>query len=430
MSKKEMSIGERYQYLRVMKKRYKKANRPGKTELLDEAMEVTRYSRKHLIHLLNGGLERKKRKGGRGREYGADVDDALRVIYEAWDHICAERLTPNLVWMAEHLAAHGEMVVDEGLLGQLGRISVSTVERRLRKLRQDEPTLPRRPPRREKAVLRGIPMGRLAWDTPEPGYMEADLVHHCGSSTRDVYMITLQLIDVKTGWSERRALLGRGRAVMTDAFAAVLSRLPFEVHVIHPDNDSAFFNAHLLHFWQERVPGVRLTRSRPYQKNDNPRVEQKNRTLVRDVLGDARMDTVAHVAATNHLYDLMWVYYNLFQPVMHLSEKRVIYQDGQPVSVARRHDTARTPFDRLCATDAILPQHRQRLEDLRAQTNPCQLRREIWQAVAEIAALPGAVEGEPEDVYETLSHSLVFENLVDDPLDLGFHRTAIQKRGR
>jgi hypothetical protein len=273
-------------------------------------------------------------------------------------------------------------------------------------------------------------MERLAWDTEVPGHMEADLVHHCGPSTQGTYECTLQLIDVKTGWSERRAILGRGQVVMEDAFEAILGRLPFEVHVIHPDNDAAFFNNHLLRFWGDRVPGVRLSRSRPYHKNDNPRVEQKNRTLVRAYLGDVRMDTVAHVLATNHLYDLMWVYYNLFQPVMHLKEKKVIQNAGRPPSVVRRHDTARTPFDRLCQTDAILPEHRRQLEALRARTNPRQLRREIWAAVEAITALPSATSAHRENVYDTLAHSLVFENMVDDGLDFGFHRTPVSRRRR
>lgn len=423
-----MSKSARLEYLRTMKERYQKADRRGKTALLTEMMAVTGYSRKHLIYLLKGELQRRRRRRERGRKYGAKVDDALRVMYEVWDGICAERLTPNLVWMAERLAAHGEMRVDEELLRELGEISISTVERRLRKLRQDEPRLPRRRPRREKAILRDVPMVRLAWDTVTPGYLEADLVHHSGPSTRDVYMCTLQLIDVKTGWSERRALLGRGQLVMEDAFEAILGRLPFEVHVIHPDNDVAFFNHLLLRFWKERVPGVKLTRSRPYQKNDNPRVEQKNRTLVRDYLGDGRMDTVAHVLATNQLYDLMWVYYNLFQPVMHLAEKQVIRHEGRPPTIVRRHDTARTPFDRLCETDAILPEHKELLEALRARTNPRRLREAIWEAIDAIAALPAARPGRAEDVYDTLAHSLVFENRVTDPLDFGFNRTPVGAR--
>jgi hypothetical protein len=422
-----MTIDERRKYLRIKKKQYVKAGRKEKGRLLDEMVQVTGYHRKYVIQLMGGSLQRVRRRNERGRTYGADVDHALWVIYEALDYICAERLQPSLVWMAEQLARHGELRVSEELLGQLGRISISTVERRLRRMRQDQPRLPRKPARREKALLRGIPMGRLAWDLEEPGHFEVDLVHHCGVSTRDVYMCTMQWIDVATGWSERRAVLGRSRVVMEDAFRCLLGRLPFEVLTLHPDNDSAFFNYHMLHFWQERVPNVTISRSRPYQKNDNPRVEQKNRTLVRAYLGYERLDTVAHVLAANRLFDRMWVYYNLFQPVMHLKEKQVILREGRAPQVIRRHDVARTPFDRLCETDRILPEHRKQLEALRAATNPRQLREEILQAIDELLALPGATPGQRENVYHTLAHTLTFPNPVADPLDFSFQRTVIQR---
>jgi len=302
----KMAIDERLKYVRLMKPLYLKATRKEKGRLLSDMEAVTGYNRKHLIELLGGDLKRHPRQGGRGRTYGAEVDDALRLIHETLDYICAERLTPNLVWMAEHLAGYGELTVDEALLTQLGRISASTVERHLRRMRQDERRLRRRPPRKEKAILRGIPMLRLDWDIEQPGYFEVDLVYHSGPSAKGHYMYSIQWIDIATGWSERRAVLGRGYLVMQDGFRCILGRLPFPVVCIHPDNDSAFFNHHMLRFWGERVPGVILTRSRPYQKNDNPHVEQKNRTLIRYYLGDLRLDTVAHVLAANRLYDNLW----------------------------------------------------------------------------------------------------------------------------
>lgn len=421
----KMSIDEALKYLRIMKPRYVKASRREKGQLLDEMGAVTGYSRKHLIERLSGDLKRHPRRGGRGRAYGPEVDDALRLIHESLDYICAERMTSNLVWMAEQLAEHGEMTVNEGLLTQLGRISASTVERYLARMRQDEPRLRRRPAGKEKAILRDIPMGRLDWDIEQPGTFEVDLVYHCGPSGKDSYMCSIQWIDIATGWSERRSVLGRGYLVMQDGFRCILGRLPFPVICIHPDNDSAFFNHHMLRFWGEIVPGVRLTRSRPYHKNDNPRVEQKNRTLIRYYLGDHRLDTVAHVLLTNRLYDRLWVYNNFFQPVMHLVGKEVIRQEGQPTRVIRRHDTPRTPFDRLCETDAILPAHREQLEALRDGTNPRQLRQEIYDTVDDILSLPIATPAHRESVLDTLSHSIAFENAAEDPLDFGFRRTEV-----
>ncbi len=422
----KMSIDERRKYLRQMKKRYKKAGRKEKGRLLGEMEAVTEMDRKTLIRLMNGGLARKPRRKQRGRTYGAEVEDAIRVIYPSFDYICAERLTPNLVWMAQHLARHGELEVSQVLLEKLGQVSISTVGRLLGRIRQYEPRLPRKGPRRANRLTRDIPMLRLPWSIQEPGFFEVDLVHHCGPTTAGEYMCTLQMIDVATGWSERIAVLGRSFLVMEAAFLHILARLPFPVLEIHPDNGSEFFNHHMLRFWGEIVKGVRLSRSRPFHKNDNPRVEQKNATLVRAYLGHERLDAVAQVRAANQLYDKMWVYYNLFQPVMHLVEKEVIQQDGQPARVKRRHDQAQTPFDRLCATDAILPEHRHQLEALREQINPRQLRQEIYDIIDYIFSLPGAVPGITEDVRLTLATSSTAHQGGDPLFNFAFHRTLIQ----
>lgn len=427
-AEEKMSIDERRKYLRQMQKRYTKAGRKEKGQLLDEMEAVTELDRKTLIRLMKSNLERKARRKQRGRTYGAEVEDAMRVIYPSYDYICAERLTPNLVWMAQHLARHGELELTEVLLEKLGQVSISTVNRVLGRIRQDEPRLPRKSPRRANRLTRDIPTLRLPWSIQVPGSFEVDLVHHSGPSTAGEYMCTLQLIDVATGWSERRAVLGRSFIVMEGAFRYILARLPFPVVEIHPDNGSEFFNHHMLRFWGEIVQGVKLSRSRPFHKNDNPRVEQKNSTLVRAYLGHERLDSVSQVLATNRLYDQMWIYYNLFQPVMHLVEKEVIQQNGQPAHVKRRHDQARTPFDRLCATDAILPEHRQQLESLRDQTNPRQLRQQIYDAIDEIFSLPGAMPGITEDVRLTLASSSTAPQGGVPPLNFAFNRTQILKR--
>ena len=421
----DMTINERRKYLRTMKKRYVKANRKTKGRLLDEMEAVTGLDRKTLIRLMNGSLRRKRRSAQRGKTYGPQVDDALRIIHESYDYICAERLTPNLVRMARHLAAHGELEAAPVLLDQLGRISISTGERRLSRIRQDQPRLPRPKPKPRSKLLRGIPMRRLPWTILEPGHLETDLVHHCGASASGEYVCTLQMIDVATGWSERRAVLGRSYLVMEDAFRYILARLPFPVLEIHPDNGSEFFNHHMLRFWGDIVQGVTISRSRPFHKNDNPRVEQKNSTLVRAYLGYDRIDSVVQVLALNALYDKMWVYYNLFQPVMHLIEKEVIQEDGQPARVKRHHDEARTPFDRLCQTDAILPEHREQLEGLRDAINPRRLRQEIYDAIEHLFALPGAVPGIVENVHLSLAKNR--EKGDDDWPSLEFNRTPIRQ---
>lgn len=150
----KMNIDERRKYLRKMKQRYKRAGRREKGRLLDEMEAVTEMERKTLIRLLKGNLQRTPRRRQRGRSYGPEVEDAVRVIHESLDYLCAERLTPNLVWMAQHLAQHGELETTQGLLEQLGRISIATVGRMLARLRQDVPRLPRPSPPRLSSEFR------------------------------------------------------------------------------------------------------------------------------------------------------------------------------------------------------------------------------------------------------------------------------------
>jgi hypothetical protein len=386
---------------------------------------VTELHRKSIIRLLKGNLKRKPRSRQRGRTYDKEVKDALKIISESFDHVCAERLTPNLVWMAQRLEAHGELKTSPRLLAKLEQISVSTARRLLERVRQDQPRLPRKRSAGPRKITQGIPMKRLPWDEQRPGYFETDLVHHCGLSASGEYVCTLQMIDIATGWSERAAILGRSYLVMEDAFRYFLARLPFAVYELHPDNGSEFFNYHILRFWNELVQGVRLSRSRPYNKNDNRIVEQKNSTLVRAYLGYDRLDTVAQVLAVNRLYDQMWIYYNFFQPVMRLAEKTWIHQEGRHARVKRRYDQARTPFDRLGDTEAITKEHKEQLEALRDRTNPRQLRQEIYDQIDHIFSLPGATPEVVEDVYQTLMMHPCSKKGEESTLLFKFNRTII-----
>ena len=407
-----MSIDEERKYLQAMKQRYQASDRTEQTLLLDEMEAVTGKHRKSLIRLLSGTLERKPRKTQRGRLYGPEVDDAIRVISESLDYICAERLTPALATTARQLARHGEVLVTPTLLEQLERISISTVQRILKRIGQDQRRRSkRRPPGTSNAVAREIPARRIDWDEKQPGHFEVDLVHHCGPLTSGNFMHTLQIIDVATGWSERVAALGRSSLVMADAFQRLLHRLPLPILELHPDNGSEFLNGDLIRFWEQVFPGVHISRSLPYHKNDNRFVEQKNSTLVRQYLGDDRLDSVAQVNLANQLYDKLWLYNNFFQPVMRLQEKiPVVSEEG--THTRRRYDTAQTPFDRLCQTGAISVELRNQLSRQRDQTNPRQLREEIYALIDRIFQLPTLPPGEFEDVALTL-FSPVF-----DPVEL------------
>jgi hypothetical protein len=403
-TEEDMTINERRKYLRKMQSRYRAAGREERGQLLDEMEIVTGLHRKSLIRLMSGSLARKKRQRQRGKVYGASIDAALRVIDESLDYICAERLTPALVETAKQLARHGELETNDDLLAQLGQVSVSTVKRRLATLRIHIARPARRGgAKRASSLMQRIPTRRIPWDESEPGHMELDLVWHCGDSASGEFVCTLQMIDVTTTWSERVGILGRSFLVVQDAYRRILNRLPFRVREIHPDNGSEFINNHSWRFWKGTVQGVRFSRSRPYQKNDNRMVEQKHSPLVRAYLGYDRLDTVAQTLLLNRLYDKAWWHYNFFQPVLRLEAKTPIRDDqGQLLRIKRRFDRARTPFERLCETADIQPAHRDRLARQRDRINPRQLRQEIYDLTDQIFALPGAVPDVSENVFQTL----------------------------
>jgi hypothetical protein len=405
-TQERMNLDERLKYLRLQRPHYLKADKRGRGILLDEMEKVTHLGRTTLIRHMKGNPLRKQRSVQRGRTYDHRVDDVLRVIAESLDYITAERLKPNLLWTAECLARHGELSLDPEVASQLEKISVSTLGRILKRLRQDEHRLPQRKPQAASGVLKNIPMQRIAWNQQQPGHFEADLVHHCGSVAQGEYGCTLQLIDVATGWSERVAILGRSYLVMQDAFQHIAHRVLFPILEIHPDNGSEFLNAHLVHFWHKLIKGVTLSRSRPWQKNDNRCVEQKNNTLVRAYLGHERLDSVAQIMALNALYEDMWAYYNFFQPVMRLAHKTAVEDASGHTRIRRTFDQARTPFQRLCDTGVLSHDAQATWIRWRDQINPRQLRQSIYLHIHKLFELPNAVPGVPEEVRSTLRYPI------------------------
>jgi hypothetical protein len=396
MAEDEMTLNERRKYLKRMWPRYLRADRKGRAGLLTEMEQVTGMHRKSITRLMRsahqGALERKQRRTPRSPTYGKEVRAVVALVWESLDYICAERLTPQLLSTARHLARFGELerlgvTLTPQLEEQLDSVSRATVQRmttKLRTLGRVTSPLPRRGPdqaNKRNSATKGVPMGRIPWHILEPGHFEVDLVHHCGANTQGDYVHTLQMVDAATGWSERVAVLGRGQRAMEEGFRRIKARVPFPIRELHPDNGPEFFNAHMLRFWGEELTGLKLSRSRPYHKNDNRWVEQKNDTLVRVYLGHGRLDTTVQVRALNEMYDLMWVYYNLFQPVLHLVEKQYMEGEGK---MRRKWDKARTPYERLRQSGILTQEQQEKLDLLYIQTNPLQLRTEIYRRLSEL----------------------------------------------
>ena len=395
-----MNVNERRKYIHKMWKRNREADKKEKGRLLDEIEAVTGLHRKSILRTINGRLSRKRRWKERGREYGVEVDDAIRVIARSLDYPCAERLQPNLVWMAEHLRAHAELQVSRETLEQLARISVSALKRTLKRVGRSEPRLAYRGPKRpsNNTLRRRYPMSKIAWDIAEAGHFEVDLVHHCGEVANGEYIHTLQMVDVATGWSEITAIFGRSHRAMADGFGYLLNRLPFPVIEIHPDNGAEFFNRVMLQYWKKRLPALQLSRSRPYQKNDNRFVEENNQSLVRAYIGHGRFDTEDQLKVLRQLHDHLWLFHNFFQPVMRLQQKEYI----TPQLYRRKFDRARPPFDRLKENNTLEESALYRLERLRSQTNPLALRKQIDDSIAHLLSLPALNHSRTVNVFETM----------------------------
>jgi hypothetical protein len=409
-----MSVDERRKYIHKILGRYRKGSKKEKGRLLDEIEAVTGMHRKSVIRIMNGSLSRKKRSRERGRTYGAEVEIAVRVIALSLDYPCAERLQPNLVWMAKHLASHQELIVSEETLKKLAQIGCSTVKRILKRAGRSQPKMATQQPKRpkRKGVRKAYPMRKIPWNETEAGHFEVDLVHHCGEAATGDYVHTIQMVDVATGWCEIAAVMGRSYRVMKNGFAFILSRLPIPVVEIHPDNGSEFFNQHLLRFWKQAMSDAEITRSRPYQKNDNRFIEENNHSLIRAYTGHDRFDTQEQLKTLRQLYEQLWLYHNFFQPVMRLQEK--IYLNE--FQYQRKYDQAKTPYDRLKTKRILNKNQLERLEDLRAQTNPMNLREQIDLQITKLLSLPVLDKSDTVNIFETLIQEAdISVTLSNDP---------------
>ena len=254
---------------------------------------------------------------------------------------------------------------------KLKKISPASIDRLL-KHQKEYLRLNRKYRRRKNPLIyQKIPVKAGGWDRDLPGWVQVDLVEHCGQSASGYFANTISLCDIATGWWEGEVVLGRGQKRCLSAITLARKRFPFKWKEIHPDNDSSFINWHLLG-WCEKE-GIQFSRSRPYRKNDNCFVEQKNSTHIRNVLGHLRYDTEKEIEIINSLYrNELRLYKNFFQPVMKLKEK--VRDKGK---IHRRYDTPRTPYQRIMESSYIPDTTKSRLRELYLSLNPAELKRGI-----------------------------------------------------
>lgn len=362
----------RREYLSAMRLRYlKAATRSEKSQILDELERTLGYARKYAIASMKPKPEPHRSPGKRVRPVRyRDAMPVIQMVWEALDYSCAERLHPVLVDTAVQLANHGELALTPEIMRDLGRISRATLARRMSKwTRPGAKHVPA--DKRPSAHLRSsIPIERYEWDEGRAGALEIDLVEHNGGSSLGHFAYTLSVVDIVTGYSRRRAVLGRGQAGVKTALEQIVAEWPYPIWGLHSDNGSEFINNHLTRF--VAAHGFALTRSRPYKKNDNAHVEQKNRFLVRDIVGYERYDTPEQVAWLNTVYAWLDVYANACLPMRKVVEKK---REGS--HVRKKYDLARTPLRR--AMDAgVVPQDDQQVWTQWASSlNPLQLHRQL-----------------------------------------------------
>ena len=370
--------------------RYALGSRADRGRILDEFAALTGHHRKHAMRLLRAGLST-GRSGPRPdrRLYDEATREALIMIWEASDRICGKRLRPLVPILISAMERHGHLQLAPEVLAGLLTMSAATMDRALREARGHSGGRPRRRSPPSAAVRRSVAVRTFSdWDDPPPGFMEADLVAHSGPTAKGSYVQTLTLTDIATGWTECAPVLVREQKLLTEVLSEMRKMLPFSLLGFDSDNDSVFMNETVRDYCAGA--GVEFTRSRPYRKNDQAWVEQKNGAVVRHTVGYRRYEGLEAAAALAELYRSLRLFVNFFQPSFKLASKS---RDG--AKVTKRYHPPATPHQRLVSDSRTTAATQVRVDVLYATLDPVQLLSAIRTAqhrLVEIADRPASSE--------------------------------------
>jgi hypothetical protein len=381
----------REQYLEQVREEYRKASKRDKTRLLNEARKRTRLARKVLIRkLAHPPQPNPGRRRPRKASYGTEVTTALVKVWEIFDYPCGQRLAPALRQQVERLRQAGELRCSDEVAGKLRCVSPKTIDRLLAREKRVRGLRQNRNPSVHPLLYQKIPVKVAAdWDTAEIGNLQVDFVLHSGRSAGGEYLHTISAVDIATSWWEGEAILRRTQEATRDGLDRIRKRLPFPIREIHPDNDTGLINDLLWRYCKQAR--IRMSRSRPYKKNDNAWVEQRNWTHVRKVVGYRRLDSEAELAALRELYEKLRLYKNFFQPTMKLIAK--VREGGK---IRRKYDEPRAPYERLMESKQIRPTVKKRLRAQYESLNVAELHHEIEDLRNRLFdLLEGKQKGEP-----------------------------------
>jgi hypothetical protein len=383
---RQVSMTTRNELIRAVSARYRQSKRPDKCRILDEFVAVTGFSRKHAMRALRQGVSAKANKARPGRRiYDDAVREALVMIWEASDRICGKRLKVLVPLLVEAMERHGHLRLAPEVRERLLGMSAATIDRALRAVKQQATA--GRPKRRSVpslAVRRSVPVRTFAdWDNPAPGFVEADLVAHGGPSASGSFIQTLVLTDIASGWTECAPLLFREQQLLTEVLSEIRKLLPFALLGFDTDNDSVFMNETVRDYCQHQE--ITFTRSRPYRKNDQAFVEQKNGAIVRHVVGYRRFEGIPAAAALARLYASLRLFVNFFQPSFKLAEK-----ERQGALVRKRYHPPATPYQRLLEDPRVPTEVKAHLQNLFLTLDPIRLLQQIREGQARLVELADA----------------------------------------
>lgn len=367
-----MSGKSKREYLAKILWRYHRSKKRAKGRILDEFCQVCGYQRKYALRLLRKGKHKRLQRPGPKPRYGLVEAALLKIIWLATDQMCSKRLRAALpLWLPYYEASQGAIGVEART--RMLELSAATMDRLLAPIRVKYRGKGLSGTKPGSLLKNQIPIRTDNWDIKVPGFMEADTVAHCGTSLSGDFLWSLVFTDIATGWTQQRAVWNKGAEGVIKQVKDIEAKLPFELLGFDCDNGSEFLNHHLWSYFVDRKKPVQFTRSRPYKKNDNAHVEQKNWTHVRQLLGYDRFGNHQSVELLNDLYANEWqAYQNFFCPSVKLVEKSRVGSKYK-----RRYDKPQTPYQRLLASNALQPLQSQQLKQSFAQFDPFKLKKTI-----------------------------------------------------
>jgi hypothetical protein len=341
--------------------------------MLDEFVAATGYNRKYAIHLLKNGLPKRRKHKRRAQTiYTPDVVAALVQVWQASGRLCSKRLQPFMSEFLDALARHDEMVFEPRIKALLCQMSPATIDRKLQRARARQGRQRGLSTTKPGTLLKkSIPIRTfIDWNEQQPGFVEVDLVAHCGDTTAGVYLNTLCLVDIYTHWCGLAALPNKGQIATFIALKAIRQRLPFPLLGLDSDNGSEFINDQLFRYCLDQH--ITFTRSRPYHKNDQAHVEQKNWSVVRQTVGYDRYESPEALNLLTAIYTDLELHVNFFRPTLKLSEKK---REGS--KVRKRYEPARTPYRRVIASPIVPDEDKTQLCQIYLGLNPLALQRQV-----------------------------------------------------